>query len=222
MTDAPPLEYQPPGCPAASLILLHGLGAGGDDLFPLSQYLAGGRLRVVCPHAPMRPVTLNGGQVMRAWYDIVGVNFEDRQDRKGIAESAAIIESLIEAEKARGFRDKAIFLGGFSQGAAMSLYVGLRCPEALAGIIALSGYLPLADDGAVAANGRRPPVFQAHGTMDPVVLPKWGEKTRDMLVHRGIEVSYHDYPMGHAIAEETLDDLNQWLEKKLPKEGDKP
>ena len=141
MTDAP-LNYHPEN-PAGVLVLLHGLGAAGDDLYPLAKYLCGGQLRVVCPHAPVRPVTVNGGMPMRAWYDIAGANLEDRQDAAGIKESAAQINALLAAESARGFATNKIFLGGFSQGAAMALYAGLRYAETLAGVIALSGYLLL-------------------------------------------------------------------------------
>ena len=137
------LEHNPPDKAAACMILLHGLGASGDDLFPLANELGG--LRVVCPNAPIRAVTLNGGWKMRAWYDIRGLNLEDRQDVQGVKESQASIENLLAAEKARGFAANKIFLAGFSQGAAMAVYTGLRHVETLAGVIALSGYLLFGD-----------------------------------------------------------------------------
>ena len=215
MTDALPLEYAP-DAPCASMILLHGLGASGDDLFPLAEQLGGGNLRVICPHASVRRVTLNGGIPMRAWYDIVGVDLQDRQDSAGVAKSAAAIEALIEAEKGRGFSARQIFVAGFSQGAAMALHVGLRHSESLAGIIALSGYLLFAEDlPTVHAVGLQTPIFQANGQYDTVVLPQWGRLTRDALKQADCTLEYREYAMMHAIIPDEIQDINQWLAKHI-------
>ena len=212
MTDAAALEYNPPGKAAGCVILLHGLGADGGDLFPLAAQLGGGNLRVVCPHAPVRPVTLNNGWKMRAWYDIAGVDLSDRQDRPGADASAQEMEKLLAAEKANGFAAGQIYLAGFSQGAAMALHVGLRHGEPLAGVIALSGYLLFADALAAEGKNRDTPIFQAHGGVDMVVLPQWGRMTRDILTENGYAVEYREYPMlSHEISNQELEDLNHWL-----------
>ncbi len=215
MTDAP-LNYHPEN-PAGVLVLLHGLGAAGDDLYPLAKYLCGGQLRVVCPHAPVRPVTVNGGIPMRAWYDIAGANLEDRQDAAGIKESAAQINALLAAESARGFAANKIFLGGFSQGAAMALYAGLRYAETLAGVIALSGYLLLEETltAESAAANMRTPIFQAHGEYDPIVLPQWARHCRNILQTQNRPLTYKEYPTPHTIPPQTTTDLSEWIEKIL-------
>lgn len=212
MTDAAALEYNPPGKAAGCMILLHGLGADGGDLFPLAEQLGGGALRVVCPHAPVRAVTLNNGWRMRAWYDIVGTDLSDRQDRPGADASAEQIEQLLAAEKANGFDAAQLFLAGFSQGAAMALHVGVRHSEALAGIVALSGYLLFAEALAQEGKNHTTPIFQAHGGMDMVVLPQWGRMTHSVLAENGYAVEYREYPMlPHAIAPNEIEDLNRWL-----------
>ena len=220
MTDAPPLNYQPQNADAC-MILMHGLGASGEDLHPLAPTLANGRLRVVSPHAPIRSVTINNGWKMRAWYDIVGVDLESRQDADGVRASTAIVEQLIAAEKARGFAANQIFLAGFSQGAAMALHVGLRHAEALAGIVALSGYLLFADNIADDVNdaNRQTPIFQAHGSFDAVVLPQWARASRDRLKGNGYALTYREYPMAHAIMPDELNDLTQWLNDILAVAG---
>ena len=174
-------------------------------------------MRVICPNAPIRSVTLNGGWQMRAWYDICGVNLEDRQDEAGIKESQTLIENTIAAEKARGFSAEQIFLGGFSQGAAISIYTGLRHSETLAGIIALSGYMLLGDrlsKETTVANSKTP-VFQAHGIYDTVVLPSWAQSCHTQLKTRKQPVEYHEYHMPHAIIPDELETLNRWLERCL-------
>ena len=210
------LEHNPPQ-PLGSLLLLHGLGANGADLYPLASEIVGGRLRVVCPTAPTRAVTVNGGWQMPAWYDITGADLAARQDAAGAAASAAMVEDWLAAEKARGFASQRIFLAGFSQGAALSLYAGLRHAESLGGIIALSGYLLLAEalPQAMTAAQRHTPIFQAHGVFDTVVLPAWARQCRDTLTTVGLPLSYHEYHMAHAIAPEELQDLNQWLQELL-------
>lgn len=205
------LEHNPPQA-TASMILMHGLGASGDDLFPLAAMFGGDWLRVVCPNAAARPVTVNGGMSMRAWYDITGADLQDRQDTAGVADSTALIEELIAAEKSRGIAAQRIFLAGFSQGAAMALQVGLRHTEQLAGIVALSGYLLFAQEtGGYAAANRQTPIFQAHGMFDPVVLLKWAHASRDVLKQEGYSLTYKEYPTTHAIAPDEITDLARWL-----------
>lgn len=212
MTAEPCLEYHPPAPADYTMILMHGLGADANDLYPLAPTLAGGRLRVVCPDAPARAVTLNGGMRMRAWYDIVGVNLEDRQDSVGVGESREQIERLISAEKQRGFAADKIFLAGFSQGAAMALYAGLRHPQTLAGIVALSGYLLFAERAnELRAADQRAPIFQTHGRYDPVVLPHWARNSRDELLAQKRALTYAEYDAAHTISAEMITDLNQWL-----------
>lgn len=211
------LEYNPPRAAEACMILLHGLGADGGDLLPLAREFAGGALRVVCPHAPARAVTLNAGMRMRAWYDIAGGDLVDRQDRAGVEESAAVIVDLIAAERKRGFAAERIFLAGFSQGAAMALHVGARHGETLAGVVALSGYLLFAEALAeeASAAGRETPVFMGHGGMDAVVLPRWGRMSRDALTGAGVAVEYREYALlPHAIDGGEIADVNAWLGRR--------
>lgn len=213
MTDAP-LQYNPAN-PEGVLILLHGLGASGADLFPLAEHLCGGRLRVVCPNAPTRAITINGGMQMPAWYDIVGANLEDRQDENGIRESTAAVESLL--AEVSDFPARRIFLGGFSQGAAMSLHAGLRHKNTLAGIVALSGYMLRGETLAreASAANLHTPIFQAHGAFDPVVLPAWARQCRDILREENRPLEYREYPAPHAIPPQTVADLSEWMTKIL-------
>lgn len=215
MTDET-LVYNPPAA-AACMILLHGLGASSNDLYPLAEHLYGGNLRVICPQAPTQAVTCNGGWQMPAWYDIAGTDLADRQDAPGIAQSAKTVTALLAAETARGTPPENIFLAGFSQGAAMSLYSGLRHPQRLAGIVVLSGYMLLGETLAAqaAAANRQTPIFQAHGIFDPVVLPQWAKQCRTQLQDNGWPLAYKEYPIAHAIAAQTLTDLNQWLKPIL-------
>jgi len=211
------IERQTGDNPAASIIVLHGLGADGNDFVPIAQELdlsAAGPVRFVFPHAPTRPVTINGGYVMRAWYDILGVDFTRRgEDEAGLRASQAEVEALIARERARGIPAWRIVLAGFSQGCAMALLTGLRHGEKLAGIVGLSGYLPLAANTAAersAANATTP-VFLAHGRQDPVVPLAAGIASRDMLTALGHPVEWHDYPMPHSVCMEEITDLNRWL-----------
>jgi len=211
------IERQTGDNPAASIIVLHGLGADGNDFVPIAQELdlsAAGPVRFVFPHAPTRPVTINGGYVMRAWYDILGVDFTRRgEDEAGLRASQAEVEALIARERARGIPASRIVLAGFSQGCAMALLTGLRHGEKLAGIVGLSGYLPLAANTAAersAANATTP-VFLAHGRQDPVVPLAAGIASRDMLTALGHPVEWHDYPMPHSVCMEEITDLNRWL-----------
>jgi phospholipase/carboxylesterase len=206
--------------PKASVIVLHGLGADGNDFVPVAQELdlrAVGDVRFVFPHAPVMPVTINGGYRMRAWYDILGADLRQRQDEKGLRASLAQVEELIAREKANGVAANRIVLAGFSQGCAMSLLTGLRHKERLAGIIGMSGYLPLAEttDAERSDANRLTPVFLAHGTMDPVVPLGAAEASRDALRSLGYDVEWHEYPMPHSVCMEEIRDMNAWLLKVL-------
>ena len=214
------LEIETGDAPRASVIVLHGLGADGHDFVPIAQELelaAAGPLRFVFPHAPMRPVTINAGYVMRAWYDILGNDLQRQEDEAGLRASQAEIEALIERERQRGIAASHIVLMGFSQGCAVSLLTGLRYPERLAGIVGLSGYLPLAASTAAerSAANADVPIFLAHGRLDPIVTFARGAASRDALRALGHDVEWHEYPMEHSVCLEEITDLSQWLTKVL-------
>ena len=214
------LEIETGDAPRASVIVLHGLGADGHDFVPIVQELelaAAEPLRFVFPHAPMRPVTINAGYVMRAWYDILGNDLQRQEDEAGLRASQAEIEALIERERQRGIDASRIVLMGFSQGCAVSLLTGLRYPERLAGIVGLSGYLPLAASTAAerSAANADVPIFLAHGRLDPIVTFARGAASRDALRALGHDVEWHEYPMEHSVCLEEITDLSQWLTKAL-------
>ncbi len=214
------LEHQTGADPKAAIIVLHGLGADGHDFVPIAQELelrAVGPLRFVFPHAPVRPVTLNGGMAMRAWYDILGTELQRREDEPGLRDSMAEIQALIEREVARGIAPERIVLMGFSQGCAMTLLTGLRSPQRLAGLVGLSGYLPLAASTAAERSdaNRLVPIFLAHGQVDPMVVLARGSASRDALLGLGYQVDWHEYPMPHSVCAEEIADLNRWLLKVL-------
>ena len=216
----PRIEIESAPQPTAAVIWLHGLGADGNDfaaLVPELDLSAGPAIRFVFPHAPSMPVTLNNGFVMPAWYDIRGTDLVSRQDTDGIQQSARAIAALIEHEAARGIPYERIVLAGFSQGSAMALHTGMRFPQRLAGIMALSGYLPLAD---TFASERHPanahtPIFMAHGSMDPVVALARGETSRDLLNKLGYPVQWHTYPMQHSVHPREVADISLFLAKVL-------
>lgn len=206
--------------PGASVIVLHGLGADGNDFVPVAEELdlsAVGAVRFVFPHAPVIPVTINGGYSMRAWYDILGADLVQREDEAGLRKSLANVEALIAREKSRGIPADRIVLAGFSQGCAMALLTGLRHGERLGGIVGLSGYLPLAaSTGAERhASNASTPIFLAHGRMDPVVPIDRAVASRDALRALGYEVEWHEYPMAHSVCMEEIADLNRWLLGRL-------
>jgi phospholipase/carboxylesterase len=214
------VEMQSGDAPAASLIVLHGLGADGHDFVPIAQELdlrAVGGARFVFPHAPMRPVTMNGGYVMRAWYDIAGTPQARVEDEAGLRASQELIESLIERERQRGVPASRIVLMGFSQGCALTLLTGLRHAERLAGLVGLSGYLPLssrtAAEGSVANAGV--PIFLAHGREDPMIAIDRALASRDALLALGYPVEWHDYAMAHSVCMDEINDLNRWLLRVL-------
>ena len=204
----------------ASVIVLHGLGADGSDFVPVAEALdlsAVGAVRFVFPHAPVRPVTINGGYRMRAWYDILGTDLQRREDEAGLRESARAIAALIDRERERGIAAHRIVLAGFSQGCAMTLLTGLRYPERLAGLAGMSGYLPLADSTAAERSeaNRDVPIFLAHGSEDEIVAPARGRASRDALAALGHAVEWHEYPMEHSVCPEEIGALNQWLLRVL-------
>ncbi|RYG08764.1 MAG: carboxylesterase [Burkholderiales bacterium] len=206
--------------PSATVIVLHGLGADGNDFVPIARELAldtVGPVRFVFPHAPVMPVTINNGYPMRAWYDILEADLARREDEAGLRKSLGAVEALLRRETERGIAASRTVLAGFSQGCAMALLAGLRHGERLAGIAGLSGYLPLAGSTAAersAANAHTP-IFLAHGQQDGVVDMQRGKASRDALQALGYEVQWHDYPMAHSVCMEEVADLNRWLLKVL-------
>ena len=210
------IELNTADTPGASVIVLHGLGADGHDFVPVARELelsAVGGARFVFPHAPTRPVTLNGGYVMRAWYDIVGTPGARQEDEAGLRASQQLIEALIARERERGVPSRRIVLMGFSQGCAMTLLTGLRHGERLGGLVGLSGYLPLA---AQTAAERSPanadvPIVLAHGREDPMVGIDRALASRDALRALGYDVEWHDYAMPHSVCMDEIVDLNRWL-----------
>jgi phospholipase/carboxylesterase len=215
-TLLPRIEIESAPQPTAAVIWLHGLGADGNDfanLVPELDLSACPPIRFIFPHAPTLPVTINGGYVMPAWYDIRGADLVSRQDAEGIQKSALAISALIENEISRGIAAENIVLAGFSQGCAMALHTGLRFPKRLAGVMALSGYLPLAETFAAerhAANAATP-IFMAHGSQDPVVVPARGEASRDLLTSLGYAVHWHTYPMPHSVHPREVADISTFL-----------
>jgi len=215
------LEIETGRNPQAAVIWLHGLGADGHDFEPIVPELvrpAERALRFVFPHAPMRPVTLNAGYVMRAWYDIIALDRRAAEDESGIRASQALITELIRRENSRGITTERIVLAGFSQGGAMALFSGTRYPERLAGIIGLSCYQILA--GRFAAErppaNQATPIFLAHGTQDPVVAPALGEAARRQLEAEGYTVEWHAYSMPHSVCPQEVADIAAWLRRVLP------
>jgi len=220
MSTAETIEIETGPNPTGSVIWLHGLGADGHDFEPivgelgLADDLA---LRFVFPHAPVRPVTINGGTEMRAWFDVLSLERDGPMDEAGIRESAEILNGLIVRERERGISSSSIIAAGFSQGGAVALHAALRFPERLGGLMALSTYLPLpkAFEAEVvenpAAADRDLPIFMAHGSFDPVLPMHLGRSSADLLISAGFDVEWHDYPMAHAVCAEEIADIRRWL-----------
>ena len=218
--DLQTIELHPGAEPRATIIILHGLGADGTDFLPMADELklsAVGPVRYLFPRAPVRPVTINGGQPMRAWYDIMSADLVRREDAPGLRESMAAVSRLIDREVARGVPAQRIVLAGFSQGCAITLGAGLRHAHRLAGLAGLSGYLPLSDTTAAERHDANvlTPLFLAHGRNDGVVPLARGAAGRDLLQGLGQPVEWHDYPMEHSVCMEEVQALQQWLLKVL-------
>lgn len=197
----------------ACLIWMHGLGADASDMVGLADQLMIKEvpLRHVFIDAPSRPVTLNGGMVMPAWYDILGLELVDREDKQGIEQSELLIRQVIDAQIKDGFKSEKIFLAGFSQGGAMAIHTALHMPNQLAGVIALSAYIPLANHTKPTLDVKTP-FFMGGGQFDPLVLPKWTQQSRDWLLANGYEhLVFHQYPMEHSICFEEIKDLSLWI-----------
>jgi phospholipase/carboxylesterase len=210
------IELETAADPVASVIVLHGLGADGNDFVPIAQELdlgAVGPVRFVFPHAPVMPVTINGGYRMRAWYDILGTELVRQEDEPGLRRSMALVNQLLAREEARGIAPERTVLMGFSQGCAMTLLTGVRHAKRLAGLVGLSGYLPLAASTAAersAANAGTP-IFLGHGRFDPIVTLQRGTDSRVALEALGYRVDWHEYPMEHSVHPQEIADLNRFL-----------
>jgi len=209
-----------PGVPQGSVIWLHGLGADGHDFEPIVPQLrlpSEFGLRFVFPHAPMRPVTINGGMTMRAWFDILSLDRDGLADEAGVRASARILDGLIQREQERGIDASKIVVAGFSQGGAIALHSALRSQQKLAGLMALSSYMPLAsafEDEVLntdAVESLDLPIFMAHGKFDPVLPMELGRESADLLIASGFDVEWHEYPMAHAVCEAEIDDIRRWL-----------
>ena len=210
------IDIETGDAPRVAIVLMHGLGADGNDFVPIARELdlaRVGPVRFVFPNAPVIPVTINGGYQMPAWYDILGADLAAREDDAGLRRSQAAIEALLAREKARGIPANRIVLAGFSQGCALALMTGLRHAEALAGIVGLSGYLPLATSTAAERHGANAatPIFLGHGQHDDVVPIGSAIAARNALQALGHAVAWHDYPMAHSVCMEEIADLNEWL-----------
>jgi phospholipase/carboxylesterase len=214
------VELETGRSPTAAVIWLHGLGADGHDFEPivpeldLPDALAA---RFVFPHAPMQAVTINGGAVMRAWYDVYALEGQRREDAAGVRASQSKVEELIAREKARGIPAARLVLAGFSQGGAIALQTGLRHGERLAGIMALSTYLPVASTLAAEASAanRAVPIFMAHGLDDPLIPIERAAMSRRQLEAAGYAIEWHEYPMAHAVCMEEIADVSAWLQRVL-------
>ena len=218
------IEIETAASPGASIIWMHGLGADGHDFVDVVPELglpARPGVRFVFPHAPMRPVTINGGYVMRAWYDIRDDDGVRREDPAGVRASQRAIEALIAREKERGVPAAAIVLAGFSQGGAMALHTALRHTERLAGVMALSCSLPLSDTlaGEAAPANRDVSIFMAHGTHDPMIPMARALRAREVLTGLGYRLEWHEYPMPHSVCVEEIAHIGAWLAKVLGADG---
>jgi phospholipase/carboxylesterase len=218
LLDAIEIETAPN--PDASVVWMHGLGADGHDFEPIVPELrlpATTRVRFIFPHAPLRPVTINQGHVMRAWYDIRALAGVRREDEAGVRQSARQVEALLARERQRGIAPGRLVVAGFSQGGAMALHVGLRHPDRLAGILALSCYLPIANtlDTELSPANRDVPIFWAHGIHDPMIPQAMAELGRAQLGELGYQIDWHQYPIPHSVSAEEIADVARWLARVL-------
>jgi len=212
--DAIIIETRPD--PEAAVIWLHGLGADGNDFAPIVEQLqipSHMGIRFIFPHAPVRPITINQGYQMPGWYDISSQSIVDEEDEAGIKESSAILKQLCEEQEANGISADNIVIAGFSQGGAIALHCGCRYPRPLAGIMALSTYLPLPDtlSDEISETAIDTPVFMAHGRQDEVVAYEYGLRSKEQLDENNIDVHWHEYDMGHAVCGEEISHIRQWL-----------
>ena len=221
MQSTESVELETGADPVGSVIWLHGLGADGHDfeaIVPELRLPETMPLRFVFPHAPVRPVTVNGGMAMRAWYDIVSLDKAGPADEKGIRESSDLLDALILREQERGFASEKIVLAGFSQGGAIVLHNALRTSLKLAGLLALSTYLPLRSTieaeviDMPGAGDTSLPVFMAHGTFDPMIEYQGGRSSADILEKTGYTIEWHEYPMAHGVCPQEIDDISNWLQ----------
>jgi len=217
------IEIAPFTTPNASIIWLHGLGADGHDFeaMPAELRLPNDiQARYIFPHAPLRPISLNNGYVMRGWYDLHSLDFTPNEDSDGILASVEAINALIQQEIQRNIPSHRIVLAGFSQGGAIALYSGITSPQPLAGIISLSSYIPLPQQLEQSANlQRNTPVFMAHGTDDDIVRFQYGLDSRRWLEKQGFTIEWHDYAMGHSLNYDEIRDIRSWLIRILGSSG---
>jgi len=216
--NSPPIILQTGKQPLHSIIWLHGLGADGNDFVPIADEMElPVAVRYIFPHAPMRPVTINGGFVMRAWYDIASQSIAAQQDAAGIRASQALVEELIAREIENGIAPLNIFLAGFSQGGAIALHTLLRHAAPLGGVLALSTYLPLAESASeeLREKSKATPIFMAHGRSDPIVPYSLGVTSKEALLKLGYAVEWREYAMQHSVCEEELRDIETWLTLRM-------
>lgn len=199
-----------------TIIWLHGLGADGHDFEPLAHELGFAQIKYIFPHAPIRPITLNGGMAMRGWYDLESLEFRQRQDETGILESVAAIQCLMQQEIDEGLNPQDLILAGFSQGGAIALYAALTFHLTIGGVMALSTYLPIADtfEKAERSMNQNTPVFMAHGTDDPVLPLHFATYSCERLEALGYAVEWHDYPMPHSVCPGEIKAIRNWLERQ--------
>ncbi len=200
--------------PQGSVIWLHGLGADGHDFEPIVPELrlpTNLSLRFIFPHAPVQPVTINGGMAMRSWYDIVSFDSEGRADRAGVLASSDLLDGLIAREIERGVAPQKIVVAGFSQGGAVAIHTALQTEHPIAGLMALSTYMALPEDAESAVSRKDLPIFMAHGSFDPVLRMEWGRSSADRLIEAGYAVDWHEYPMAHAVCPQEIADISNWL-----------
>lgn len=214
------ITIEPPAVADAAIIWLHGLGADGHDFEPIVPTLdlaANHGVRFIFPHAPIRPITINGGAEMRGWYDIAELALERKTDEQGIRDSASAVAALLDHEIQLGIASTRIVLAGFSQGGAIALHLGLRYPKRLAGIVALSTYLPLSHHLAAEAASSQAhlPIFIGHGIDDEMVAEKLGKTAADTLAAAGYQIEYHTYSMQHSVSPEEIRDVSIWLKNRL-------
>ena len=219
-SNSDPIEREINGEPERTVIWLHGLGADGNDFLPIISELnlnSDIGVRFIFPHAPYRPITINGGVTMRGWYDIMSLDRNDNQDEDGIRESVGYLRGLIDRELDRGIPQSKIIIAGFSQGGAIAIYAALTLTSELGGLIALSTYMPLEKTfidlakNSTKIQSSKLPIFIAHGSYDPVIPLGYGEKTKLLIERFGYTVDWHEYPIEHSVSQREIKDIGQWI-----------